>query len=81
MKEEEKKEDQLAFGKENYILFGAAFLTVTIGYLLMMGGGSEDPNVFNHDEIFSTRRITIAPVIILLGFVLGFYAIMKKPKS
>ena len=82
MKEEqEKKEDQLAFGKENYMLFAAAFAVVIIGYLLMIGGGSTDPNVFNHDEIFSTRRITIAPIIILLGFVLGFYAILKKPKS
>ena len=81
MKEEENKEDQLAFGKENYILFAAAFLVVTIGYLLMMGGGSEDPTVFNHDEIFSTRRITVAPIVVLLGFALGFYAILKKPKA
>ena len=80
-RKEDEKDDQLAFDKENYMLFGAAFLVVTIGYLLMMGGGSDDPNVFNHDEIFSTRRITIAPLVILIGFVLGFYAILKKPKA
>lgn len=87
MSDKKKKDDlalgkeQLAFGKENYILFAAAFAVVIIGYLLMMGGASEDPNTFNYDEIFSTRRITIAPIIILIGIALGFYAILKKPKD
>ena len=77
----EENKDQLAFGKENYQLFAAALVTVTIGYLLMVGGGTEDPTVFNKEELFSTRRITIAPLVILLGFALGIYAIMKKPKD
>jgi len=51
---------------------------VVIGYLLMMGGGSEDPNVFNED-IFSARRIIIAPMFVLAGFVIEVYAIMSKP--
>jgi hypothetical protein len=46
----------------------------------MVGGGSEDPNVFN-PEIFNFRRITLSPIIILLGFVIEIYAIMKKPKA
>ncbi|MEX2379597.1 MAG: DUF3098 domain-containing protein [Vicingaceae bacterium] len=48
---------------------------------LMSGGGSDDPNVFNYDELFSFRRITLAPIVVLIGFGLGFYAIIKKPKD
>jgi len=79
-KEIKKKEKELPFGKENYLLFGAAFLVLIIGYLLMIGGKSPDPKTFNHDEIFSPLRITVAPIVILIGFALGFYAILKKPK-
>lgn len=77
----EKVKDNLAFGRENYILFVAAVVVVIIGYLLMSGGGSEDPTVFNKDEIFSPMRITVAPIVVLLGFALAVYAIMKKPKA
>jgi len=51
-----------------------------VGFILMAGGGSEDPNVFN-EEIFSTRRITIAPIVVLIGFVIEIFAIMRKPKD
>jgi len=47
---------------------------------LMMGGGSEDPNKFN-PEIFSTRRITVAPIVVLIGFAIEVFAIMYKPKN
>lgn len=77
----EEPKEQLAFGKENYKLFIAALIVVIIGYLLMVGGGSDDPNVFNKDELFSPIRITVAPLVILLGLGLGVYAIMKKPKA
>lgn len=77
----EETKDQLAFGKQNYQLFAAAFIVVTIGYFLMVGGGSEDPTVFNKEELFSTVRITIAPIVILIGLILGVYAIMKKPTA
>jgi hypothetical protein len=76
-----KAQNELAFGKENYKLFGIAAVVVIIGYLLMIGGGSDDPNVFNYDELFSFRRITLAPIIVLVGFGIGFYAIVKKPKD
>ena len=76
----EKTKDSLAFGKENYMLFIGAVVVVIIGYLLMSGGGSEDPSVFDRNEIFSPMRITVAPIVVLLGFALGVYAIMKKPK-
>ena len=77
----ESTKNELAFGKENYKLFIAAVVVVTIGYLLMVGGGSEDPNVFNADELFSPVRITVAPMVVLVGFALGVYAIMKKSKD
>jgi len=77
----ESTKNELAFGKENYKLFIAAVVVVTIGYLLMVGGGSDDPNVFNADELFSPVRITVAPMVVLVGFALGVYAIMKKSKD
>lgn len=65
---------------ENYILLIIGFAIIMIGFLLMMGGKSDDPNVFN-PEIFSFRRITLAPIVVLFGFVFEIWAIMKKPKT
>ncbi len=79
-KETEKKEAQFALGKKNYQLMAIGFAVIVLGFILMAGGGSDDPNVFN-PEIFSFRRITLAPVILLIGFVFEIYAIMKKPKA
>jgi len=76
---EEKKID-FAFGKENYILLVIGFGIIVLGFLLMVGGGSNDPNVFN-EEIFSFRRITLAPIVVLLGFIFEIWAIMKKPRE
>ncbi len=69
-----------ALGKENYILLAIGFAIIVLGFILMAGGGSEDPAAFS-PEIFSTMRITVAPVLVLLGFVFEIYAIMKKPKQ
>jgi len=69
-----------ALGKENYRLIAIGFALIVIGFVLMVGGGSDDPNVFN-PEIFSFRRITLAPLIILSGLVFEIYAILKKPKD
>ena len=66
--------------KENYILLIIGFVIIMIGFLLMMGGKSDDPNVFN-PEIFNFRRITLAPILVLFGFVFEIWAIMKKPKE
>ena len=52
----------------------------TVGYILMAGGGSGDPNVFDEKEIFSHRRITVAPIVCLIGYLFVVYAIMKKPE-
>jgi hypothetical protein len=68
------------FGKENYrwMLIGIAL--VALGLILMGGGKSPDPNVFNKDEVYSVRRITIAPILILAGFVVEIFAIFRKDK-
>ncbi len=71
---------EFAFGKENYRLMLIGLALIVIGFLLMIGGGSEDPNQFN-PEIFSFRRITLAPILILAGYVVEIFAIMKKPKD
>jgi len=66
------------FGKSNYtwMLVGAAL--ILIGMLLMSGGKSADPNVFNADEVYSFRRITLAPIVIIAGFIVEIFAIFKK---
>ena len=60
------------------MLIGLAFILV--GFLLMIGGGSNDPKVFNPD-IFNFQRLTLSPILVLAGFVIEIYAIMKKPKD
>ncbi|MBS1647536.1 MAG: DUF3098 domain-containing protein [Bacteroidetes bacterium] len=70
----------LGMAKENYKFFVAGIALVVLGYLLMMGGGSEDPNKFS-PEIFSTRRITVAPLVCLAGFITVLVSIMRKPKA
>ena len=66
--------------KENYILLIIGFLIIILGFIFMIGGGSSDPDVFNGKELFSFRRITLAPIVVLFGFVFEIWAIMKKPK-
>jgi len=68
------------FGKQNYIIFIAGVVLIILGYLLMIGGGSDDPNVFN-PAIFDAQRITVAPMVCLLGFVIVIVGIMWRPKS
>ena len=76
---EENKGFQFAFGKINYILMGAGLLLLALGYILLSGGGSDDPNVFN-PAMFDTRRLYVAPILIVLGFVVEIVAIMFKKK-
>lgn len=68
-----------AIGRQNYLYLIIGFSIVILGFLLMSGGGSDDPAIFSED-IFSWRRITLAPTISLAGFVFIIWAIMKKPK-
>lgn len=74
------KKEGFAFGKENYLFMIIGIVVIIIGNLLMIGGGSNDPNVFD-PEIFNSRRLTIAPIVILTGFVIEIFAIMRKPKD
>ena len=69
------------FTKDNYIWMLIGILIIALGMFLMAGGKSSDPNVFNKDEVYSTTRITIAPILIILGLVVEIYAIFKKPKQ
>ena len=71
---------QFAFGKLNYILMVAGIIILAIGYILLSGGGSDDPNVFN-PAMFDTRRLYVAPILIVLGFVVEIVAIMYKSKD
>ncbi len=80
MAKKETKETGFALGKENYKLMAIGFAIIVVGFILLAGGGSDDPNVFSED-IFSFRRLTIAPIVLLFGFIFEIYAIMKKPRS
>jgi len=81
MNKKSTEKQNFALEKENYILLIIGFAVIVLGFILMIGGKSPDPSVFNEDEIFSFRRITLAPMIVLAGFIFEIWAIMKKPKS
>ena len=68
------------FGKENYKWMVIGLVVMAIGFFLMAGGKSSDPNVFNDKDVYSTTRITIAPILIIAGLIIEIFAIMKKPK-
>lgn len=74
-----KDNNGFIFKKENYQWTLIGLFLVVIGFLLMVGGSSDDPNVFDEDALFSFRRITLAPILVLGGYALVVYAIMKKP--
>lgn len=69
------------FSKENYKYLFIGIALNVIGFILMIGGASEDPNEFNADELFSNTRITLAPILIVLGYIVIIYGIMKKSKG
>ncbi|HMU72287.1 MAG TPA: DUF3098 domain-containing protein [Ferruginibacter sp.] len=69
------------FGKENYMWMLIGLAVLALGFFLMSGGKSSDPKVFNDSEVYSTTRITIAPILIIAGFVIEIFAIMKKSKT
>ena len=76
-KEQDNSKQQFALGYKNYRLLLIGFGIIVIGLILMVGGKSDNPGVFNTD-IFSFRRITLAPVVVLFGFIFEIYAIMKR---
>lgn len=76
-----KQDNEFPFAKINYQLLLIGLGVVILGFLLMVGGGTDNPNEFKPDELFSQRRITVAPVVVLAGYIFIIYAIMKKPKA
>lgn len=79
-KRKEQAESNFIFGKKNYKFMLIGLACIVIGFVLMSGGGSDDPNVFNPD-IFSFRRIRLAPTLVLIGFGFQVYAILLNPDS
>ena len=79
-KQKEDTKDSFIFGKKNYkwMFIGISF--IALGFILMSGGGSDDPNVFN-PEIFNFRRIRLAPTLVLIGFGIQIYAILLNPNK
>ncbi|AWH73666.1 DUF3098 domain-containing protein [Dokdonia sp. Dokd-P16] len=79
-KEVIKQETEFIFGKKNFIWMLIGLGVIALGFILMSGGGSDDPNVFN-PEIYSWRRIRLAPAVILIGFGIEVYAILLNPNK
>jgi hypothetical protein len=79
MKNNEQKQDFL-FDQINYKFLLIGIAVIALGFILMSGGGSTDPKVFNED-VFSFRRIRLAPTVVLIGFGITIYSIFKNPKS
>ena len=79
-KNESSKNPEFAIPSENFKYLIITFVIIIVGFLLMIGGKSEDPNVFNR-EMFNAQRTILAPVIVVFGFAFGIWAIMRKPKD
>jgi len=72
--------NEFVFGKRNYKFMFIGLACIALGFILMSGGGSDDPNVFNED-IFNFRRIRLAPILIIIGFGIQIYAILSKSEE
>ncbi|MBW2960461.1 DUF3098 domain-containing protein [Mesonia aestuariivivens] len=79
-KQEQKPEPYFIFEKKNYQYMLIGIAVIVLGFILMSGGGSDDPEVFN-PEIYNWRRIRLAPTLVLLGFGIEVYAILLNPKN
>lgn len=77
---ENNNKSEFLFGKENYKFLLIGLAVIALGFILMSGGANEDPNVFNED-VFSFRRIRLAPTVVLLGFGITIYSILVKSKK
>jgi hypothetical protein len=79
MKNDEQPKSDFLFDKVNYKILLIGIAVIALGFILMSGGGSDDPKVWN-DEVFSFRRIQLAPTVVLIGFGITIYSIFKKSK-
>jgi hypothetical protein len=80
MKETQKTKQEFLFEKVNYKILLIGIVVIALGFLLMSGGGSDDPKVFN-EAVFSFRRIRLAPTLVLIGFGITIYSILKNSKK
>jgi len=80
MAKQKKSKGEFLFGKRNYIIMLVGLLIIALGFILMAGGGTDDPKVFN-EEIYSIRRIRLAPTLVLIGLAIEVYAILANPKK
>jgi len=79
-KEKNNAQGEFLFGKRNYVIMVVGIAIILIGFVLMMGGGSDDPSVFN-EEMYNFQRIRLAPTVVLIGLAVQVYAIMAKPEK
>ena len=79
-KRKQETKSNFIFGRQNYKFMFIGIVLIALGFILMAGGGSDDPNVFN-PEIFNFRRIRLAPTLILIGFGIQIYAILLNPNK
>ncbi|MDR2425505.1 MAG: DUF3098 domain-containing protein [Prevotellaceae bacterium] len=80
IKNESSKNTEFAIPRENYKLMLIGLVIIIFGFILMTGGGSDDPNVFHEDKMFGFTRISLSSILVIFGFAFEIYAIMKKPK-
>jgi len=80
MKNKSENSQEFLFDKINYKILLIGIAVIALGFILMSGGGSDDPTIFNED-VFSFRRIRLAPTTVLIGFGITVYAILKNPKK
>jgi hypothetical protein len=80
MKENEQEKQEFLFEKVNYSILLIGIAVIAVGFILMSGGGSDDPKVFN-DSIFNFQRIRLAPTTVLIGFGITIYSILRNPKK
>lgn len=80
MKKEIKENKEFLFGKKNYIIMLIGLVFITLGFIFMSGGGSDDPNVFN-EEIYNWQRIRLAPTLVIIGLGIEIYAILANPNK
>ena len=69
---------ELLYDKVNYVIMGVALLLIAVGFACMAGGASSDPNIFDANEVYSFRRITLAPFLVILGFTAGIFAVPEN---
>lgn len=79
-KENNTSKPTFLFGKRNYTLMFIGIAFISLGFILMAGGGSDNPNVFN-EEIYNWRRIRLAPTLVIIGLAIEIYAILANPKK